>query len=169
MQEEGTSPQSSPTPGSPTSGSSIDGMTPGNIPAEVTTRLSDINVLLQSLKIHAQSGGLTDDAPKERGPVKTVKRVVRRLMRPFWDRQTTYNLANAELVDRFARLFSTIEERPTNLYLRAIHIAEDKLNGLTRLMRHELAARDSKINDLEARLQKIESLQKPEFVGKQEN
>jgi len=136
--------------------------------SELATRLNDVHSLLQSLKIHAQSGTITDEAPKERGPVKTVKRVVRRLMRPFWDRQTTYNLANAELADKLAHMLSTIGERPTNLYLRAIHIAEEKLNGLTRLMRHELAARDQKISELEERLKKIEAIQKPELVRNQE-
>lgn len=123
----------------------------------LSLRVAEIKQLLKTLEEQAHAAHVEEAQPAERGMSQTVKTVLRRLIRPIWERQTSYNLANAHLGTKFSELWLETQEQQSNLYLRSLQLAEEKLNGLLRLIDEELSARDQLIDDLDKRLRRIES------------
>jgi hypothetical protein len=89
------------------------------------------------------------------GFLNYVKYVLRRLLRPMWDRQTAYNSANAQAVEQLMNCLIDAKREQTNLYLRTLRHSEEKFEGLVRLVEEEIIARDCRIEELEQELSRL--------------
>ncbi len=124
----------------------------------LSLRVAEIKQLLKTLEEQAHAAHVEEThSAGERGISQIIKTVLRRLLRPIWERQTSYNLANAHLGTKFSELWLETQEQQSNLYLRSLQLGEEKLNGLLRLIDEELSTRDQLIDDLDKRLRRIEA------------
>ncbi len=101
------------------------------------------------------SGADLPEPEAARGLANYVKQGLRRLLRPMWDRQTAYNTANAQAIEQLMNCVLDTKREQTNLYLRTLRHSEEKFAGLLGLVEEEIAARDRRIEQLEADLSRL--------------
>ncbi len=121
----------------------------GNLGGDLEAKLTELSTL-------SYAGDLAESAAKK-GSLNYVKEVLRRLLRPMWERQTNYNLVNQSIVQELTKSLIEIKQDQTNLYLRTLRYHEEKFEGLIGLIDEEISERDRRIEILEEKLAKLEN------------
>lgn len=89
------------------------------------------------------------------GLANYLKFGLRRLLRPMWDRQTTYNSTTAQAIEQLMNCLIDMKREQTNLYLKTLRHSEEKFQGLIRLVEEEISARDRRIEELSEELSRL--------------